>query len=180
MKDGSEFDDEAHETTDIGRRRFVQGRVASAAGMLLSQHLSAADVGAAKAAASLPGGKRPNFLILMCDENRFPPVYESPQVKDYRSTFLQTQNLLRANGVEFLRHYAAPRSRARRAARRSTRDNIHRCMARRRRRARPRSRSTPMCSGSIPTACRHSATISARQATRRIGGANGMRRTPTC
>ena len=107
MKDGREFDDEAHETTDIGRRRFVQGSVASAAGMLLSQHLSAADVGAAKAAASLPGGKRPNFLILMCDENRFPPVYESPQVKDYRSTFLQTQNLLRANGVEFQRHYAA-------------------------------------------------------------------------
>ena len=129
MKDGREFDDEAHETTDIGRRRFVQGSVASAAGMLLSQHLSAADVGAAKAAASLPGGKRPNFLILMCDENRFPPVYESPQVKDYRSTFLQTQNLLRANGVEFLRHYAAPRSRARRAARRSTRDNIHRSLA---------------------------------------------------
>ena len=176
MKDGREFDDEAHETTDIGRRRFVQGSVASAAGMLLSQHLSAADAGAAKAAASLPGGKRPNFLILMCDENRFPPVYESPQVKDYRSTFLQTQNLLRANGVEFLRHYAAP-SVACTPSRASIYTGQYPSLLGRARRLR---RSTPMCSGSIPTACRHSATISARQATRRIGGANGMRRTPTC
>ena len=107
MKDNKEFDVETHETTDIGRRRFMQGSVASAASVLLNQPAGAADSHAAKAAATLPGGKRPNFLILMCDENRFAPVYESQQVKDYRSTFLQTQNLLRANGVEFMRHYAA-------------------------------------------------------------------------
>jgi len=77
MKDNKEFDVGTHETTDIGRRRFMQGSVASAASVLLNQPAGAADSHAAKAAATLPGGKRPNFLILMCDENRFAPVYES-------------------------------------------------------------------------------------------------------
>jgi choline-sulfatase len=43
----------------------------------------------------------------MCDENRFPPVYESPQTQAFRQQYLQTQNTLRRNGVEFQRHYAA-------------------------------------------------------------------------
>jgi choline-sulfatase len=52
-------------------------------------------------------GKRPNFLILMCDEMRFPPVYESQQTKNFRRRYLKTQNLLRQNGADFQRHYAA-------------------------------------------------------------------------
>lgn len=49
---------------------------------------------------------RPNFLILMVDEERYPPIYESPEVQQWRQTYLITQNLLRQNGMEFHRHYA--------------------------------------------------------------------------
>ena len=61
----------------------------------------------ASKSANLFNGKRPNFLILMCDEMRFPPVYESEQTKIFRQQYLQTQNLLRQNGADFQRHYAA-------------------------------------------------------------------------
>ena len=50
---------------------------------------------------------RPNFLILMVDEERFPPVYETPEIKAWRKRNLRTQELLRENGLEFLRHYCA-------------------------------------------------------------------------
>ena len=50
-----EFDDAASEsTTDLGRRRFMQGSVATAAGALLPEQLSATDARATKATASLP------------------------------------------------------------------------------------------------------------------------------
>jgi choline-sulfatase len=51
-------------------------------------------------------GNRPNFLFLMVDEMRHPPVYESDELKAFRATYLRTQNALRATGVEFERHYA--------------------------------------------------------------------------
>jgi choline-sulfatase len=38
---------------------------------------------------------------------RFPPVYESQATKDFRQDYLTFQNKLRANGLEFERHYAA-------------------------------------------------------------------------
>jgi choline-sulfatase len=96
---------------DSSRRRFLQGTVAAAAGALVPPGSSAADPMSAPLHASPPPpppkGRRPNFLILMCDENRFPPVYESPQTQAFRQQYLQTQNALRRNGVEFQRHYAA-------------------------------------------------------------------------
>lgn len=52
-------------------------------------------------------GKRPNILILMTDEMRYPPVYKSKSLMDFRGTCLRTQNLLRQRGIEFRRHYAA-------------------------------------------------------------------------
>ena len=52
-------------------------------------------------------GQRPNFLFLMVDEMRYPPVYESADLKAFRATYLKTQNALRATGIEFRRHYAA-------------------------------------------------------------------------
>jgi choline-sulfatase len=51
--------------------------------------------------------KRPNILIILCDEMRYPTVYESEELKAYRKEFLKTQELLRRNGLEFHRHYAA-------------------------------------------------------------------------
>jgi choline-sulfatase len=50
---------------------------------------------------------QPNILIFMVDEMRYPTVYESPELKDFRSRCLTTQNLLRQNGMEFNQHYIA-------------------------------------------------------------------------
>jgi arylsulfatase A-like enzyme len=48
---------------------------------------------------------RPNFLIVMVDEERFPPGYEDQQIRAWRTTNLRAQELLRDHGLEFLRHY---------------------------------------------------------------------------
>lgn len=52
-------------------------------------------------------GKRPNFLIFMVDEERYPPVYETPAIKLFRKKNLKAQEWLRECGIEFHRHYAA-------------------------------------------------------------------------
>jgi choline-sulfatase len=43
----------------------------------------------------------------MCDEMRFPPIYESTATKAFRQRYLQVENVLRQNGADFQRHYAA-------------------------------------------------------------------------
>ena len=53
------------------------------------------------------GGTPPNILILLCDEMRYPPIYESSTLQAWRTQYLRTQNALRASGMEFHRHYAA-------------------------------------------------------------------------
>jgi choline-sulfatase len=101
MKEAKETDPiGAGNAADISRRRFLQGTAATAGALALPQGMSAA-------AAKPPKLKQPNFLILMCDEMRYPPVYESAETKVFRQTFLRTQNILRRNGVDFERHYAA-------------------------------------------------------------------------
>lgn len=52
-------------------------------------------------------GRRPNFLFMLVDEMRYPPVYETEVLRQFRRDYLQTQNALRATGVEFHRHYTA-------------------------------------------------------------------------
>ncbi len=49
---------------------------------------------------------KPNFLIFMVDEERFPTVYENKELKEWRRKNLITQELLRENGLEFNNHYA--------------------------------------------------------------------------
>lgn len=48
---------------------------------------------------------KPNFLIFLVDEQRFPTVYENKELKKWRKENLKTQELLRENGMEFLNHY---------------------------------------------------------------------------
>ena len=99
----------SEDSNGFSRRRFIQGSVAAAAGVLgLSQggHTEAAQT-SSQGQSNAIRGKRPNFLVLMCDENRFPPIYESQQTKNFRQQYLKTQNLLRQNGADFQRHYAA-------------------------------------------------------------------------
>lgn len=52
-------------------------------------------------------GKRPNFLILMVDEQRFPPPYEDDSIKEWREKYLKAQSFLQNHGLNFLNHYAA-------------------------------------------------------------------------
>lgn len=49
--------------------------------------------------------KKPNFLIFIVDEERFPTVYENEELIEWRKKNLKTQELLRHNGMEFLHHY---------------------------------------------------------------------------
>jgi len=50
--------------------------------------------------------RKPNILIIMVDELRFPPPYEDQAVKEWSAKYLKAQSFLRSNGVEFLNHYA--------------------------------------------------------------------------
>ncbi|WP_226579716.1 sulfatase-like hydrolase/transferase [Halobacillus litoralis] len=50
--------------------------------------------------------KRPNILILMVDQQRFPSIYETKELKVWQEENLKTQQLLKENGIEFLNHYA--------------------------------------------------------------------------
>jgi choline-sulfatase len=101
---------DSHASSALTRRRLLQGSGLTAAGALglLQGHPTQ---GIPEVAAASPSqafkGLRPNFLILMVDEMRYPPIYESAATKEFRRTYLQTQNLLRQHGVEFHRHYAA-------------------------------------------------------------------------
>jgi choline-sulfatase len=98
---------ESGDVSDTSRRRFLRNSVAAGAGALVAASGAVPGALAAALSSSPSRGKQPNFLILMCDENRFPPVYESPETQAYRDRYLNTQNLLRRHGVDFQRHYAA-------------------------------------------------------------------------
>jgi len=50
--------------------------------------------------------KRPNILILMVDEQRFPSIYETARLKRWCKENLVAQELLKKNGMEFVHHYA--------------------------------------------------------------------------
>ncbi|ARI75729.1 sulfatase-like hydrolase/transferase [Halobacillus mangrovi] len=50
--------------------------------------------------------RKPNFLILMVDQERYPSVYENDELKKWRQENLIAQELLKKNGFEFNWHYA--------------------------------------------------------------------------
>lgn len=52
-------------------------------------------------------GRKPNFLIFMVDEERYPPCYETEAVKIFRKKNFKAQEAMRKEGMEFHRHYAA-------------------------------------------------------------------------
>ncbi len=52
-------------------------------------------------------GKKPNFLIFMVDEERYPPCYETDALKAFRIKNFKAQETMRQQGIEFHRHYAA-------------------------------------------------------------------------
>jgi arylsulfatase A-like enzyme len=49
---------------------------------------------------------KPNILLIMTDEERYPPPYESDAVTAFRRSQLTARESIRSSGVEFHRHYA--------------------------------------------------------------------------
>lgn len=95
--------------SDISRRRLLQsaGAVGVAAGLVAAG--SGVPVqAAARVAPFKPRGRlrrRPNFLIVMMDEQRSAPFYESAALRAWREANLPAQNFLRRNSYEFMHHH---------------------------------------------------------------------------
>ena len=49
---------------------------------------------------------QPNVLLIMTDEERYPPPYESDAVRSFRQSQLSARESLRSTALEFPRHYA--------------------------------------------------------------------------
>lgn len=56
------------------------------------------------AGAAADAVRRPNFLFVMVDQERFAPPYESDRLKAWRDQYLRSQNMLAANGVTMMNH----------------------------------------------------------------------------
>jgi arylsulfatase A-like enzyme len=49
--------------------------------------------------------RRPNILLVMTDQLRYPPPYEAEELETYRQEHCAGQERLRANGISFKHHY---------------------------------------------------------------------------
>ncbi len=95
-------------TEGLGRRGFL-GLMGLTAGAAAMGGVTAADPAAAARKSDFrPRGRlkrRPNFLIIMVDELRYAPVYESLQLQKWRGRELKNINSLRRQGMEFHNHH---------------------------------------------------------------------------
>lgn len=93
--------------TDKGgltRRNALKLGIAGAVG---AAGLDAAVAQAPRKAGPVQDRARPNILFLLVDEQRYPTVYESSALKEFRATYLPAQSKLAKRGVSFERHYTA-------------------------------------------------------------------------
>ncbi len=98
------------DNSNLSRRRLLQA--AGVAGIVGAAAVASSGASATPRSAPrqpfAPRGRlkrRPNFLIVMMDEQRHAPVYESEVLKAWRLANLPTQNRLRRNGFEFTNHH---------------------------------------------------------------------------
>ena len=92
----------------LSRRRLLQAAGAAAAGAAAMGATSTSAAHAAKRRPFTPRGrlrKRPNFLIIVVDEQRYAPVYESEALKAWRKANLPAQEFLRRKAFEFTHHH---------------------------------------------------------------------------
>lgn len=91
----------------LSRRHFIQGLGAAAA--------VGAAAGTGEAAAARPRSRpfrsrgklrrRPNFLVILTDQYRFPAVYESQPLREYCARHYTAERSLREHALEFTNHY---------------------------------------------------------------------------
>ncbi len=99
------------ENSGLSRRRLLQAAgVAGVVGVaaVAGSNGASATTRSAPRQPFKPRGRlkrRPNFLIVMMDEQRHAPVYESEVLKAWRLANLPTQTRLRRNGFEFTNHH---------------------------------------------------------------------------
>ena len=94
----------------LSRRRFIQGAgvAAATAGIAPVEQSHAAPAAAASTRPFRPRGglrQRPNLLLILCDEYRFPVAYESSELRQFRARYLTAEESLRDQGLEFTNHY---------------------------------------------------------------------------
>jgi choline-sulfatase len=93
----------------LSRRRFIQGTGAAAATAGIAQlSPERAEAAAVSPPPFKPRGKlrrRPNILLFLSDEYRYPVVYESSPLQEFRSKYLTAEESLRDHGLEFNNHY---------------------------------------------------------------------------
>jgi choline-sulfatase len=100
----------ADKKSGLSRRRFIQGAgaAAAAAGIAQVEQSHAAPAAAASTGPFRPRGRltqRPNLLLILCDEYRFPVAYESSKLQQFRARYLTAEESLRHHGLEFTNHY---------------------------------------------------------------------------
>src|SRR5262245_55191330 len=99
-------------TSKQTRRQFLTGS-AGAAGLYGLWHgagrpaVAGLQSGPGASGTASWSGRPPNFLIILVDEERFPPGYETAQITQWRAQYLRAQETLREHGLEFVRHYTA-------------------------------------------------------------------------
>src|ERR1700689_3663315 len=92
----------------FSRPLFMKGGGVAPATAGVSQFGQSAAAAAPSALPFEPRGKlrqRPNFLLIMADEYRFPVSYESAELKAFRARYLTAEQSLSRNGLEFTNHY---------------------------------------------------------------------------
>jgi arylsulfatase A-like enzyme len=92
------------ETPKQTRREFLERTAGGTAGILGALQSTRAKAAPTGRPSPFPGGK-PNFLIILVDEERFPTDYENAAIKQWRKDNLRAQEFLRDRGLEFTRHY---------------------------------------------------------------------------
>ena len=96
-------------SSQLSRRRLLQAMgAAGVAAAAVGAGAAAAPAAAAPMQPFRPRGRlkrRPNFLIIMVDEMRHAPAYESAETKAWRLRNLKAQNWLRSNALEFTNHH---------------------------------------------------------------------------
>ena len=94
------------EMPEISRRRLIQA--AGVAGIAAAGAAAASSTPALAQQPFQPRGRlrrRPNFLIVMVDEQRTAPSYESAALRAWRAANLPAQRLIRSQGFDFTEHH---------------------------------------------------------------------------